>query len=52
MYTLCIINIQVPHEVKNLRALTKRPSQIMKYGQNVVIDNPKWTDIKYNWKWY
>ena len=27
----------VPHEVKNQRALVKRTSQIMKYGQDVAI---------------
>ena len=42
----CIINIYVPHEVKNLRALAKRTSRIMKYGQDVAIQKgqiyPKW----------
>ena len=33
----CIINIYVPREVKNLRALAKRTSRIMKYGQDVAI---------------
>ena len=33
----CIINIQVPHEVNNQRAIAKRTSQIMKYGQDVII---------------
>ena len=29
--------MNVPHEVKNQRALSKRTSQIMKYGQDVAI---------------
>ena len=33
----CIMNIQVPHEVKNQRALAKRTYQIMKSGQDVNI---------------
>ena len=45
------INIYVPHEVKNLRALAKRTSRIIKYGQDVAIQ--KGTDVKYpNGKWY
>ena len=42
---MCIIKIQVPraHEGKNLRAIAKRTSQIMKYGQDVIIQ--KWTDV-------
>ena len=35
-----IINIQVPHEVENQRAIAMRTSQIMKYEQNY----SKWTD--------
>ena len=30
---------KVPHEVINQRAIAKRTSQIMKYGQDVVIQN-------------
>ena len=39
------------HEVKNQRVIAKRTSQIMKYGQDVIIQ--KWTDdnIQYG-KWY
>ena len=44
MYTsicinVCIIKIHVPraHEVKNQRVIAKRTSQIMKYGQDVII---------------
>ena len=33
----CIINVHVPHEVKNLRASAKRTSQIMKNEQDVNI---------------
>ena len=33
------MNIQVPHEVKNQHATAKRTSQIMKYGQDVIIQN-------------
>ena len=33
----CFINILVPHEVKNQRAIAKRTSQIMQIGQNVII---------------
>ena len=45
--------MQVPraHEVKNQRVIVKRTSQIVKYGQDVIIQ--KWTDdnIQYG-KWY
>ena len=34
----CIINIYVPLEVKNQRAIAKRTSQILKYG-DVIIQN-------------
>ena len=36
---VCIIKIHVPraHEVKNQRVIAKRSSQIMKYGQDVII---------------
>ena len=39
------------HEVKNQRVIAKRTSQIMKYGQDVLIQ--KWTDdnIQYG-MWY
>ena len=34
----CIVNIQVPHDVKNQHALAlKRTSQIMINGQHVII---------------
>ena len=33
----CIINICVPHEVKNQRAFVKRTSEIMLNGQDVNI---------------
>ena len=36
---VCIVKIQVPHEVKNQPAIAKRTSQIMKYGQSVIIQN-------------
>ena len=41
----CIINIQVPraHEIKNQRVTAKSTSQIMKYGQNLIIQ--KLTDV-------
>ena len=36
---VCIIKMHVPraHEVKNQRVIAKRTSQIMKYGQDVII---------------
>ena len=36
---VCIIKIHVPraHEVKNQRVIAKMTSQIMKYGQDVII---------------
>ena len=36
---VCIIKIHVPraHEVKDQRVIAKRTSQIMKYGQDVII---------------
>ena len=36
---VCIIKIHVPRalEVKNQRVIAKRTSQIMKYGQDVII---------------
>ena len=37
----CIINIYVPNYVKYQRAFAKSISQIMKYGQDVVIQNGK-----------
>ena len=46
----CIINIQVPHEVKNERAIAKRTSQIMKHGQNVIIQIGQMYNIQ-NGKW-
>ena len=33
----CIINMYVPHEVKNQHVLVKWTSRIMKYGQDVTI---------------
>ena len=33
----CIINIQIPHEVKNQRAICKRASLIVKNKQDVII---------------
>ena len=33
----CIIDIEVPHEVKNQCALVKRTSLIMKNGKDVII---------------
>ena len=50
---ICIIKIHVPraHEVKNPRVIAKRTSQIMKYGQDVIIQ--KWTDDNIQFgKWY
>ena len=43
----------VPHEVKNQRALAKRTSQIMKYGQDVIVQSGKMyrSNIQ-NGKWY
>ena len=35
-------NVPRAHEVKNQRVVAKRTSQIMKYGQVVIIQ--KWTD--------
>ena len=36
----CIINLQVPHEVKNQRAVDMRTPQIMQKGQE--LKYPKW----------
>ena len=47
----CIINIYVPHEVRYQRASAKRTSQIMKNGQDVIIQNGKMHYIQ-NGKWY
>ena len=47
----CIINIQVPHEVNDQRAIAKRTSQIMKYGQDVSIQIGPMYNIQ-NGKWY
>ena len=47
----CIINIYVPDEIKNLRALAKRTSRTMKYGQYVAIQNEQMENIQ-NGKWY
>ena len=33
----CIININVPHEVKYQRAIAKRTSQMMENGQDINI---------------
>ena len=33
----CIMNIKVPHEFNDKRAIAKRTSQIMKYGQDGII---------------
>ena len=44
----CTINIYVPRGVKIQRIIAKKTSQIMKYGQDVIIQNeqmykiPKW----------
>ena len=37
-----MIHVPRAHEVKIQRAIAKRTSQIMKYGQDVIIK--KWTD--------
>ena len=46
---VCIIKIRVPraHEVKNQRVIAKRTSQIMKYGQNVIIQKRTDDNIQY-----
>ena len=45
----CIIKIEVPqaHEVKNQRVIAKRTSQIMKYGQDVIIQKCTDDSIQY-----
>ena len=50
---VCIIKIHVPraHEVKNQRVIAKRTSQIMKYGQDVIIQKRKDDNIQFG-KWY
>ena len=47
---VCIIKIHIPraHEVKNPRVIAKRTFQIMKYGQDVIIQ--KWTYDNINWE--
>ena len=42
----CIINIYVPHEVKNPRALAERTSRIMKYGQDVATQKGQMLNIQ------
>ena len=42
---------KVPHEVNNQRAIAKRTSQIMKYGQDVIIQIGQMYNIQ-NGKWY
>ena len=39
MYKCMHYNVHVPraHEVKNQRVIAKRTSQIMKYGQDVIV---------------
>ena len=37
MYIYSIIHVPPAHEVKNQRVIVKRTSQIMKYGQDVII---------------
>ena len=45
------MNILVPHEVNNQHAIAKRTSQIMKYGEDVIIQIGQMYDIQ-NGKWY
>ena len=45
------MDYKVPHEVKNQRAIAKRTSKIMKYGQDVIIQNGQMYNIQ-NGKWY
>ena len=49
---VCIIKIDAPraHEVKNQRVIAKRTSQIMKYGQDVIIQKRTDDNIQYG-KW-
>ena len=42
IYT-CNINIQVPREVKNQRALAKGTSEIIKNGQDLIIQIQIWS---------
>ena len=46
-------DLHVPraHEVKNQRVIAKRTSQIMKYGQDVIIQKRTDDDIRFG-KWY
>ena len=37
MYAFLKIHVPRAHEVKNQRVIAKRTSQIMKYGQDVII---------------
>ena len=37
----------VPHEVKNQRALVKKTSRIMKYGQDVAIQKGHMLNIQF-----
>ena len=50
---VCIIKTHVPraHEVKNQRVIAKRTSQIMKYGQDVIIQKRTDDNIQFG-KWY
>ena len=38
--------MQVPHDAKNLRAVAKRTSQIMKHGQDATIENGQMMNIQ------
>ena len=50
---VCIIKINVPraHEVKYQRVIAKRTSQIMKYGQDIIIQKRTDDTIQFG-KWY
>ena len=43
---VCIINIKVLHEVKHQRVIDNMISQIMKCGQDVIIQNEQMYNIQ------
>ena len=48
-----VVKIHIPraHGVKNQRVIAKRTSQIMKYGQDVIIQKRTYDNIQFG-KWY
>ena len=51
MYAFLKIYVPPAHEVKNQRVIAKRTSQIMKYGQDVILQKRTDCNIQFG-KWY